>query len=299
MGAVSIEPISPRVAAVGENPLWDVEAQRLYWVDTPGKKVFRAAPDGRDVESWDAPMEIGSMCLRRGGGAVVALEKGIHVLDFATGQFEKLADPEDGEPALRLNDGKVDARGRFVVGSYDAESYDPAQPGVAVKARASLFRLDPDLTLHKLDSGIACVNGPCWSPDQRTFYYADTVLGIVWACDWNRDTGGLANKRKFLVCGPDDGMPDGATIDAEGFFWCAFFGSGTVRRYAPDGRLDRVIELPVRNVTSLAFGGAELDILYVTSASGHFGPSGGPLGGRLFAVRGLAIRGIAEPRFEG
>jgi sugar lactone lactonase YvrE len=296
---ISIEPISSDIALVGENPLWDVDEQRIYWVDTPGKKIFKAAPDGRDLEAWDAPMEIGSMCLRNGGGAVVALEKGIHLFDFATGRFELLADPEDGQSALRLNDGKVDGRGRFVVGSYDAESYDPARPGVAAASRASLFRLDPDLTVHAFDTGIACVNGPCWSPDQRVFYYADTVLGVIWAADWYAEAGTIAGKRRFLTCGPGDGMPDGATVDAEGFFWCAFFGSGTVRRYAPDGSLDRTIEFPARNVTSVMFGGPELDTIYVTSAGGHFGPPGGALGGHTFVVRGLGIRGVAERKFAG
>jgi L-arabinonolactonase len=175
-----IERISSQSAKVGESPIWDVDEQRIYWVDTPGKKIFRVAPDGRDLEVWDAPMEVGSICLRKGGGAVVALEKGVYLLDFSTGRFEKLADADAGHPALRLNDGKVDARGRFIFGSFDAGSYDPKQPGIALSTRASLSRLDPDLSVHSFDTGIACVNGPCWSPDQRTFYYTDTVLSVVW-----------------------------------------------------------------------------------------------------------------------
>ncbi len=294
-----IERISSQPAKVGESPIWDVDEQRIYWVDTPGKKIFRAAPDGRDLEFWEAPMEVGSICLRKGGGAVVALEKGVYLLDFSSGRFEKLADADAGHPALRLNDGKVDARGRFIFGSFDADSYDPRQPGVALTTKASLSRLDPDLSVHRFDTGIACVNGPCWSPDQRIFYYADTVLNVVWAADWDAGTGQISNKRRFLSCDPGAGLADGATVDAEGYFWCAFFGGSAIRRYAPDGSLDRVVQLPVQNVTSLIFGGAELDTIYVTSAGAHFGTTSDPLGGHLFALSGLGIRGVAEQRFAG
>jgi sugar lactone lactonase YvrE len=297
---VSIEPIATYSTVVGENPLWDVDENRIYWIDVAGKKILRAAPDGRDVEVWEAPLEIGSMCLRKHGGAVVALEKGLHFFDFATGRYDPIADPEEGQPALRLNDGKVDARGRLIVGSYDKESYDPASPSVALQSRASLFRLDPDLSLHTLDTGIACVNGPCWTPDQRHFYFADTVPGVIWVAEWDAEKGQSVNKRRFLTCDPADGMADGATVDAEGFYWCAFFGAGAIRRYAPDGSIDRIIKLPVLKTTSLIFGGAELDTIYVTTmGNDFFPPADGPLGGRLFAIRGLGIRGVAERRFAG
>lgn len=296
---ISIEPVSSCVTVLGENPLWDVEEQRIYWVDAVGKKIFRAAPDGRDVEVWDAPAEIGSMCLRKGGGAVVALDTGLHFLDFATGRYEKFADPEEAQPMVRLNDCKVDARGRLIVGSFDKESYDPAQPGVAVKSRGSLFRLDPDFSIHRLETGLACGNGPCWSPDECTFYFADTLRGLIWVADWDAPKGTLSNKRKFQSYGPMDGMPDGATVDSEGYFWCAFFGPGEIRRYAPDGALDRAVKLPVLKTSSLIFGGPELDTIYVTTMDDHLPPADGPMGGRLFAVRGLGIRGVAEPRFAG
>ena len=296
---VSIEPVSNASTTLGENPLWDVEEQRIYWVDAVGKKIFRAAADGRDLESWDAPAEIGSMCLREQGGAVVALDTGLHFFDFKTGRFEKFADPEGAQPALRLNDCKVDRRGRMIVGSYDRESYDPARPGVAVKSRGSFFRLDPDLSVHTIDTGIACGNGPCWSPDDKSFYFADTMCGQIWVADWNAEKGTLSNKRKFQTYGPADGMPDGATVDAEGFYWCAFFGPGEIRRYAPDGTFDRAIKLPVLKTASLIFGGPELDTIYVATMDDHMPPHDGPMGGRLFAVRGLGIKGIAEPRFGG
>lgn len=296
---VSIEPVSPHSTVLGENPLWDVEEQRIYWVDAVGHKIVRAAADGRDLRVWDAPAEIGSMVLRKGGGAILALDTGLHFFDFGTGRSERFADPEETQPQVRLNDGKVDAKGRFVVGSFDKEAYDPANPGVPRVSRGSLYRLDPNLTTHRLDIGLSCGNGPCWSPDARAFYFADTLRGLIWVADWDAEKGVLSNKRRFLSCGPSDGMPDGATVDAEGFYWSAFFGPGEIRRYAPDGRLDRTVKLPVQKVTSLMFGGPDLDIVYVTTMDDHLPPPDGPLGGRLFAVRGLGVRGLPEPRFGG
>jgi sugar lactone lactonase YvrE len=296
---VSIEPVSNVSTKLGENPLWDVEEQRLYWVDAVGHKIFRAAADGRDVESWDAPAEIGSMCLRKKGGAVVALDTGLHFLDFKTGRFEKFADPEEAQPAVRLNDCKVDKRGRMIVGSYDRESYDPARPGVAVKSRGSFFRVDPDLSIHTIETGIACCNGPCWSPDEKRFYFADTMCGQIFVADWNAEKGTLSNKRTFQSYGPEGGMPDGATVDAEGFYWSAFMGPGELRRYAPGGTLDRTVKMPILKASSLIFGGPDLDTIYVTTMDDHLPPPDGPMGGRLFAVRGLGIRGLPEPRFGG
>ena len=296
---VAIEVLDGPVCTIGENPLWDPQDQRLYWMDAPGRAIFRATADGRELTRWEAPTPMGSMVLRRDGGAVVALQKSIQFLDFRSGRFEPIVETEPGQPALHLNDGKVDAQGRFVVGSFDSESYDPAKPGVALSTRGTLYRLDTDLSLHAIEGGIACTNGPCFSPDGSRFYLADTMIGTIWAYDWNAAAGTLSNKRRFLLCPPESGMPDGATVDAEGFFWCAFMGSGELRRYAPDGSFDRAVRLPVLKVTSLTFGGPEHDILYVTSAGAAFPPEDGPLGGRTFAVRGLGIRGVADPRFAG
>ena len=155
--------------------------------------------------------------------------------------------------------------------------------------------------MTKLEDGIAVSNGPCWSPDGKIFYFADTWANAIWAYDW--DAGGApANKRVFIQ-GSGPGMPDGATVDSEGFFWNAWNGASTghgdIRRYAPDGTLDRRIELPTLKVTSLIFGGPDLDVLYVTSMGMSGFPEDRPHDGGLFAVYGLGVTGIAEPRFAG
>jgi len=140
---------------LGEGPLWDVEEQRLYFIDSFGCNVFRCTADGREVRAWDVPAKIGSMALRRQGGAVLSLANGFHFLDFKSGESQLIVDPEPDKPANRINDGKVDKRGRFVAGSMDTMEDGP---------NGALYRLDPDLSVHKLDERIIVSNGPCWKP---------------------------------------------------------------------------------------------------------------------------------------
>lgn len=279
---------------LGEGPLWDVESERLYFIDSLGRRVFRCTTAGAEVRSWIVPDAIGSMALRRRGGAVVALRSGFHALDFETGETDLLVDPEPDRPSNRLNDGKVDPAGRFVCGSMDAGETEPT---------GNLWRLDPDLSVTRLDSGIICSNGPCWSPDGRTLYFADSFSGAISAYDYRESTGAVENKRRFVVADNSrGGAPDGATVDDEGFLWSAMVFDGRIFRYSPDGRVDRVIEMPVVKITSLAFGGANLDELFVTSMAEPplpKYPSDGPLRGSVFRLTGLGARGRPEPRFAG
>ncbi len=172
-----------------------------------------------------------------------------------------------------------------------------------------LWRLDPDLSVTKVDEGIICSNGPCWSPDDRRFYFADTFPEEFWVYDYDIETGALANKRVFATTKDDLGVADGSTVDAEGFLWNAQVIAGDLVRYEPDGTVDRRIGMPVRNVTSVIFGGDSLDEIYVTSMAlvkhpavhDTFAVEEKPqfLAGGLFRVTGLGIRGVPEPRFAG
>ena len=278
---------------LGEGPLWDVEEQRLYWIDSFDGRVFRCTADGREVRAWDVPQKIGSMCLRKSGGAVVSLARGFHFLDFRTGDVTLIHDPEPDRPNNRLNDGKVDKQGRFVAGSMDTMEEGP---------NGALYRLDPDLKVAKLDSGIIVSNGPCWSPDGNTLYFADSWSQQISAYDYDQKTGKATNKRSLCSRDKDGGAFDGATVDAEGCVWSAHVYVGKIARYRPDGSVDRVIEMPVKKVTSVMFGGPNLDVLYVTSMAKpplpRF-PEDGVLRGSLFAIYDLGIRGVPEPRFAG
>ncbi|MFC6487206.1 SMP-30/gluconolactonase/LRE family protein [Nitratireductor sp. GCM10026969] len=280
---------------LGEGPLWDVEQERLYWIDSFDGRVFRSTADGREIRAWDVPMKIGSMALRKDGeGAIISLARGFHTLDFKTGAVELIHDPEPDLSANRLNDGKVDRQGRFFAGSMDTMEEGPS---------GALYRLDPDFTVTRIDSGIICSNGPCWSPDGDTFYFADTWTGEIWAYDYDQRTGNVSNRRTFTkVDTSNGGAADGSTVDSEGCLWNALVYDGKIVRYTPDGAVERVIEMPVKKVTSVMFGGPNLDILYVTSMAKpplpRF-PGDGVLRGSLFAITGLGIRGVPEPRFAG
>ena len=278
---------------LGEGPLWDAEQERLYFIDSFDGRVFRTTVDGGEIRAWDVPGKIGSMALRKDGtGAIVSLQQGFHALDFKSGDCDLIHDPEPDRPANRINDGKVDRRGRFFAGSMDTMEEGPF---------GALYRLDPDFSVHTIDTDIICSNGPCFSPDDKTFYFADTWTGEIWAYDYDIETGTATNRRTFArVDTSKGGAADGSTVDAEGCLWNALVYDGRLVRYTPDGAVDRIIDMPVKKVTSVMFGGPKLDILFVTSMAKpplpRF-PGDGVQRGSLFALHDLGVRGLPEPRF--
>lgn len=278
---------------LGEGPLWDVAEQALYWIDSFGPAVHRLEAGGRR-RSWPVPERVGSIALRQGGGMICSLRTGFFALDLDSGKVSPFAAAGTGNPRTRLNDGKVDRQGRFLAGAMDEGECDPL---------CELYRLDPDGTVTRLDDGIICSNGPCWSLDGRTFYFADTTKKLIYAYDYDPSTGSVSGRRTFVdfAAMGFPGYPDGATVDSDGFIWSCEVYRGRLLRFTPDGALDRAVGLPVESATSLTFGGPNLDIAYVTSMAR---PIGGIApreqeAGMLFAVHGLGVRGVAEPRFAG
>jgi L-arabinonolactonase len=290
-----IEVVVDVKTTLGEGPLWDAEQERLYWIDVFDGRVFRATASGSEIRCWDVPQKIGSMALRKdGSGAVVALVRGFPLLDLKRGEGAFVIDPEPDKLVNRLNDGKVDKSGRFLAGSMDTLEEGP---------NGALYRLDPDFSLHKLDDGIVISNGPCWSPDGAIFYFTDSATGDIWAYDYDQATGAASKRRTFVsVDRSRGGGADGSTIDAEGCLWNALVYDGRIVRYDPSGRIDRIIDMPVKKITSVMFGGPKLDILFVTSMAKpplpRF-PGDGPLRGSVFAIHDLGVRGLPEPRFGG
>ncbi len=280
---------------LGEGPLWDVGQERLYFIDSFDGRVFRTTVDGGELRAWDVPQKIGSMAVRKDGrGAVVSLQRGFHLLDFDTNEVTLIHDPEPELATNRINDGKVDRRGRFVAGSMDT---------LEEGASGALYSLSADFQVTRLDRDIVCSNGPCWSPDGSTFYFTDTWSGEIWAYDYDLATGAVSHRRTFATVDTSNGgAADGATVDAEGCLWSALVYDGKLVRYTPGGQVDRVIDMPVKKVTSVMFGGPNLDILFVTSMAkpplARF-PGDGALRGSLFAIHDLGIRGLPEPRFGG
>ena len=293
MAKVEITPLGSVRCKVGEGPLWDVAEQALYFIDLLSKKLWRHDPATGAFRDWDMPGMIGSMALRQGGGALVALEDGFYTVDLGTGAVTPFAlvNGEGGE--TQFNDGKVDPRGRFLAGSQ-ARSLQELRP------LGSLYSLAPDGRTTRLDGPIGIPNGPCWSPDGATFHFSDSRQGAAFAYDYDVDTGAVTNKRMFANTGELGGFPDGATVDADGRYWVAVCTAGKIACYLPDGRLDRVVEVPCNMVASVMFGGPDLDRLFVTSIDPTIaGLPEEPHGGGLFVIDGLGARGLPEPRFAG
>jgi len=276
----------------GEQPLWDAEEQALYYVDNFGQKIHRYDPANGSATCWDCPSIVTSLALRKNGGAVVTMHSGIHFLDFESGSFEPVHPLPDPPPYV-YNDAKADSRGRWLIGASTAQFADPTPDG-------GLYRLDPDLSLTKLDSGIHFSNSPCFSPDETTFYFSDSWLKRCYAYDYDIETGAVANRRIFVDTSELGGLPDGSTVDAQGLVWIVIYGGARIAAFSPGGKLEHLIEMPVKLVSSDSFGGPELDRLYVTSiAEGTHGEPAEPGAGSLYVIEGLGTNGIAERRYGG
>jgi sugar lactone lactonase YvrE len=273
-------------AVIGECPLWDARLGVLWWVDIPAGLVHRFEADTGSDNAIEIGQDVGAVALRSNGGLVMALRSGFAFLN-ADGAVTYAASLDQADARMRLNDARCDPRGRLWAGTVR----DDFASGVA-----ALYRLDPDLTLHKMLEGVTISNGLDWSPDGALFYYADSATGAVDAFDFDLVQGSLGGRHRLLELPHELGMPDGLTVDAAGFLWIAVFGGGQVRRHAPDGRLDAVIKLPVRWVTSCGFGGPNLDRLYITS--GRERDPDAALAGGLFCVE-PGVRGRPQNAFGG
>jgi len=275
---------------LGEGPIWCDLDQALYWTDIRRKLIRRHNVTTGQMASWELPELVGSFALRRNGGLVVALQSRIAFFDPASGAMETVAAPEAGKPGHRFNDGKCDPVGRFVVGSMEDATRAPL---------GALWSLDASRSCQALIGGCCIPNGLAWSPDGARMYFSDTITGVVMAYAYDAGSGRVGSGTVFATI--TDGGPDGATVDAEGHYWCAIYGGWRIERYAPDGSLDRTISLPVQNPTSCCFGGPNLDRLYVTSASQRLSGAelaAQPRAGAIFTLD-PGVRGLPSMRFAG
>lgn len=278
------------MATIGEGPVWDVAEQALYWIDILGRQVFCHDLQDATTRQWAVPDIIGSMAVRAGGGAIVALGDGVYTLDFASGECALLATSPQLDAQLQLADGKVDRSGRFIVGSSDRSMKEP---------RGKLFALDPGASeLRVIDDDIFLGNGPCWSPDDATFYHADSIRKTIYAYDYDIAKGTVSHRRTFATTDDLGGIPDGATVDSEGHVWSAICEGGKIVRFRPDGSIERIIDFPQKLPGSVMFGGPALDRLFVPTLSPVFmGREADPEDGATFVIDGLGITGLPEPRF--
>lgn len=279
--SVRVEQVTGPVAHHGEGPVWSPSWGGLRWVDMLAGDVL-SLDDGGGVQRRNVGSPVAAALRpRRGGGAVIGVERGF-ALEDPDGSIEIL--PEVwSDPVVRMNEGGCDPDGRFYCGSM---AYDEA------KGAASLYRLDPDLSVTVILEHVTVSNGLEWSPDGSLAYYNDTHTHAIAVFSYDREQG-LANRRCFVELAGGR-LPDGLTVDSEGGVWTALYDGGAVERYSPDGRLDEIVELPARKVTACTFGGEDLDVLFITTSREGLQPGEEPEAGSLFAaqpgVRGLPVR---------
>jgi sugar lactone lactonase YvrE len=289
--ALHVDLVADAHAATGENPAWSEKEQALYWVDIEEPALHRLNPaTGRD-ESWETPSEIGAFALCRSGAVIVALRTGLAKMTLASGDFDFLCAPSYNPLKYRFNDGKCDLSGRFWVGTMR----DPlrGQEAGPPAAQALGYFADRAGFVEK-GASASIANGIAWSRDGRTMYFTDSGARTIWAYDYDLETATLSAQRLFAQFEASDGTPDGASVDEEGFYWCALYGGGRVLRLSPDGRVVQEIATPVSQPTMCAFGGADYATLYITSAA--HGVETEPLAGGVFACR-PGVRGTPPALF--
>ena len=289
---MKVEVVTDIRNTLGESPAWSARERALYWVDIPEKKLFKQSQTA--LESWELPELVSAVAPRASGGVILTLAQRVVSFDPKTGALETLCRP-DPKAQNRSNDARCDALGRLWLGTMQ-NNFDPNGDGQEItQTSGSLFRINPDSSSLELLSNIGITNGLAWSPDAKTMYLADSMTTQIDAFDFDLKQGLISNRRLFANF--ERGVPDGSSIDNEGFLWNARWGAGCLVRFDPNGKVDRVIELPVTQPSSCSFGGHNLETLYVTSARmGLSNPNS--FDGALLALE-VGVRGVSSPEFAG
>jgi sugar lactone lactonase YvrE len=280
---------------LGEGPLWHPEEAALYWVDIRRNRVERYRPESRERRTYQFDMGVTALGLRARGGFVAATTQGFALWDGASESLHMLSNPIAGTPHTRFNDGAVDRQGRFWAGTmYEGPETDTPAEGL-------LFRLDPDGSLHQMESGLTISNGLGWSPDSQTMYLTDTLRSVIYAYSFDKGTGQISGRRVFATVPEDEGFPDGLAVDSDGCVWSARWGGSRVVQYSAGGQVMGSVSVPVSCPTSCAFGGAGLRQLYITSAWMALSErerQAEPLAGDLFRMQ-VGRPGLPPQKFLG
>ena len=273
---------------LGESPVWDERVACLYWVDIRRPAIRRLDAADGTVQTWSMPALVGSIALVEDGRLLVALPQQLALFDPRTAALDAFVEPPPMPPEHRFNDGRCDRQGRFWVGSMHNITRAPEGVLYCLEGRS----------LRAVRSGICIPNSLAFSPDGTTMYFADSLRHALYAYDYDPSCGAMGPERVLATTEPP-GFPDGSTVDADGFLWNAEFNAARLVRYAPDGRIDRIVPMPVQRPTCCAFGGVDLDVLYVTTTSQHMTPDelrAQPLAGALLSLD-VGVPGLPEPRF--
>jgi sugar lactone lactonase YvrE len=278
-------------AELGEGPIWDDQRQRLMFADIMRGLVHEFDPISGSDRIYEIGEPVSAVALTRRGVYMLATKTGFVTLDPNSGLTSRVAFVEAEVQDNRMNDGYVDARGRFWAGTMNMYG----------RRHGSVYRLDPDGKISRMIGGVSTSNGIDWSLDGKSMYYVDTPTGRIDVFDFDEASGTISNQRPLVNVPHTAGHPDGLIVDAEGFLWLALWAGGAIHRYAPDGRLDQSIALPATHPTKCAFGGPDLADLYVTTASIELSAEGRkaqPHAGGMYRLR-PGMRGRAPNRYGG
>lgn len=276
----------------GEGIFWNPLDRHVWWTDIEGKALWSFDPDTGKAISHDMPDRVCCFAPRAEGGLIVGMAKSIGYYDLETGQLTGIANFESENPNTRLNDGRTDRRGRLVAGGMNETTGE---------ADSSVVRVDPDKKVTTLIEGVACANSICFSPDGRTLFFSDTPERTIRSYDYDLESGELGAMQILVDMACEPGVPDGSCVDAEGGVWNAAWEGRRVVRVSPEGQIDLVIDVPTWKPTCCAFGGEDLDTLFITSSrlmSSKQNLSDDPHAGGLFAVK-PGVCGIADAAFAG
>ncbi|HET8913124.1 MAG TPA: SMP-30/gluconolactonase/LRE family protein [Ktedonobacteraceae bacterium] len=279
---------------LGEGACWNPDEQRIYWVDIYENKINRLDPASGNVETFDVGTQVGVLRFRASGGLVMGTKKGLAFWDEQQG-LQVIVNPEPDKPYNRFNDGAIDGKGRFWANTM----CDPTEK--SSKPEGSLYRLDPDLSLHVMDTNLWLPNGIGWSPDQKTMYMANSTEHVIYAYDFDLESGTVSNRRDFIHTPENEGVPDGLTIDSDGYLWSARWSQGKISCFDPRGKLNHEIYVPSPNTSSTSFGGKFLNELYITSAHKELSDEQKaqyPQAGDLFRIK-TASKGQPVYKFAG
>lgn len=283
--------VLPTSAMLGEGPLWSQSERALYWLDIVAPALHRFDPITGGNETYPMPSLVGAAALNAGGGLILGLQSGIVTFDPSTGAVAPYAHHDLNRPEARYNDGKCDRLGRLWIGTLDT----------APKPRSGfLFCLSSHGRMERVEQGFTVPNGIAFSPDDRALYFADSGQRTVFKFDFDLESGTLRNRQPFIEVSENEGTPDGLTVDSDGYLWVAHWDGWCVRRYTPQGQLDRTLYLPVPRPTSVAFGGDDGRTLFITTARLRLPTRAlaeAPLSGSLFAVE-TGVGGLPEPAFR-
>lgn len=278
---------------LGEGPVWDAANHTILWVDIMGCAIHELNMKSNALRSISTPSMIGSFALCTDGNILAAMQDGFIFIDRITGAVSPLSDPEAAFPDNRFNDGKTDPAGRFWAGSMSLSGE---------KGTGNLYMVDQQLNVKKQIENVSISNGLCWSLDQRSFYYIDTPTMEVVCYDYDNQTGEITNKTTVITIPAKEGYPDGMTIDSEGMLWIAHWEGWQVARWDPStGNKIDSIHLPVSLVTSICFGGENMDDMFITSARVGLTDeqlAEEPLAGSSFIISKTGFKGFTFPAFN-